>query len=286
MRAFGVLLVLVCRCNQIFGLKETQPLDAQQFDAPIDAPFACPAPGTPPQFSKILHQAIERNCQGYMTSPESQRAVAFCFDAGGLFGGIVDGEVDGVLQTSTLTPAGDFDWPRLTPEGNEIWVRDRGSPAKFAVFQWQSDHQWTRVRDLMITGVARDDYITAPSRAVGGKRRFLRYAFSTFKLLEYEDDGATTSGPIRSYDVNIDLGSDFINLPNLDASGLRLVFVGETPGTTYSQTFYADRASLDVPFSKAMPLPTAPVAFDPFVTPDCSRIYTSGLGSIFYAQQL
>ena len=285
MRAFGVLL-LVCGCNQVFGLKETVALDAQQFDAPIDAPFACPGPGAQPQFSKVLHQAIERNCQGYMTSPESDRAVAYCFDVGGAFGGIVDGKVDGDLQLTTLTPAGSYDWARLSPEGNEIWVRDRSSPPKFAVFQWQSDHQWTHGRDLTIANVARDDYITAPSRAVGGKRRVVRYAFNDFKLYEYDDDGTATSPPIRSYDVNVDLGSDFVSLPNLDASGLRLVFVGETPGTSYSQTFYADRASLDDAFSIAKPLATAPVAFDPFMTADCSRIYTSGLGSIFYAQQL
>lgn len=280
------MLLLVCGCNQVFGLHETVALDAQQFDAPIDAPFACPALGTPPQFSKVLHQAIARNCQGYMTSPESQRAVACCFDTGGLFGGIVDGDISSDLQTSTLTPAGDFDWPRLTPEGTAIWVRDRSSPPRFAVFEWQSDHHWVRTHDLGIANVGRDDYISAPSRAVGGKRRFVRYAFSDFKLYEYDDDGSTTSPPIRSYAVNTDLGSDFVSFPNLDASGLRLVFVGETPGSSFSQTFYADRPSLDVPFSPAKPLTAAPLAYDPFLSPDCSRIYTSGLGSIFYAQQL
>lgn len=281
MRAFGVTLLLLCGCNQVFGLRETIANDAQLFDAPIDAPFACPTPGMQPQFSKVLHQVITKNCQAYMTSLESNRAVAYCVDTDQF----VDGEVDGDPQPTTLTPAGTYDWPRLSPEGDEIWVRDRSVPPKFAVFQWQSDHHWAHVRDLDIMNVARDDYITAPSRKVAGRRRVVRYAFSEFKLYEYDDDG-TTSPAVRTYNLQADLGVDFVSFPNLDASGLRLVFVGQQSGTSFTQTFYADRANLDDAFSQAKPLLAAPLAYDPFLTPDCSRIYTSGLGSIFYAQQL
>ncbi|HEX5060800.1 MAG TPA: hypothetical protein VFV99_15635 [Kofleriaceae bacterium] len=277
----GWALLLLCGCNQVFGLRETIANDAQLFDAPIDAPFTCPDPAMQPQFSKILHQVITKNCQAYMTSPESNRAVAYCVD----MDVVVDGVIDAEPQPATLTPVGQYDWPRLTPEGDEIWVRDRRVPPTFAVFQWQSDHTWAHVRDLVIANVARDDYITAPSRKVGGKRRFVRLAFSEFKLYEYDDDGTTTT-PIRSYNLQLDLGVDFASFPNLDASGLRLVFVGQTTGTSFTQTFYASRASIDDSFSPAKPLLAAPLAYDPFLTPDCSRLYTSGLGSIFYAQQL
>ena len=76
------------------------------------------------------------------------------------------------------------------------------------------------------------------------------------------------------------IGSEFIL-----ADGLRLVFVGQGVDTNFAQTFYADRAQLADPFVQAVPLASAPVAYDPFLTTDCSRLYTSGLGSIFYARQ-
>jgi hypothetical protein len=279
-RGFAWLL-FACGCNQVFGLRETVAVDAQQFDAPIDAPYACPAPGTQPGFGKLLHQSIAKNCISYTTSATANRAAAYCLD----LDAIADGVVDGALEPTTLVPNDKLDWPRLTPEGDELWVRRRGGGiATFAVYRYDSDHHWTWVRDLAIANTAQDDVITAPSRQVDGKRRFIRYAFAEFKLYEYEDDGATTT-PVRSYNVQTELGVYYMQFPNLDADGLRLVFVGQVPAATFAQTMYADRPSRADSFSAAMPLVTAPVAYDPFLTPDCSRLYTSGLGSIFFAQQ-
>ena len=61
MRALAWVL-LGCGCNQVFGLRETQPIDAQQFDAAIDAPYACPPPGTQPAFAASLQQVIAKYC--------------------------------------------------------------------------------------------------------------------------------------------------------------------------------------------------------------------------------
>jgi len=277
----GSALLLLCGCNQVFGLRETIANDAQLFDAPPDAPYACPAAGAQPQFSKVLQQSLAKNCISYTTSPTADRAVAYCLD----LDAIADGPVDGDLQLAEMPAPDKLDWPRLTPEGDETWARRRGSTATFAVYRWESEHRWTHVRDLAISNTGRDDIITAPSRRVGGKRRFLRHAFSEFKVYEYEDDGTTTS-VVRTYDIAGDLGVYFVQFPNLDADGLRLVFVGQAPTSNITQTFYADRARLADSFSSASALGTAPVAYDPFLTPDCSRLYTSGLGSIFYAPQL
>ena len=277
MRAIAWLLL--GGCNQVFGLSETVPIDAQQFDAPVDAPFACPPPGTQPAFATLLHQAIAKNCISYTTSTPTGRAAAYCLD----IAAIAVGEIDGVPEPAVLTPAGDLDWPRLTPEGDELWARRRTTTSTFAVYQHVADHSWTWVRDLVPAAVGRDDTITAPSRRIGGIRRFLRYAFSELQLHEYDDDG-TTATLVRTYTAQA-LGVLFIQFPNLDADGLRLVFVGQAPDATFVQTFYADRARLEDPFSPATPLASAPLAFDPFLAESCSRLYTSGLGSIFYAQQ-
>jgi hypothetical protein len=270
-------VVLGCGCNQVFGLNETV---AQQFDAPIDAPFTCPAAGTQPAFTTVLNQAIAKNCISYTTSVTADRAAAYCVD----IDAIADGVVDGIPERATLTPADQVDWPRLSPEGDELWVRRRTPTTSFAIYQYVSAHNWRKVRDLALGGVGQDDIITTPSKRIGGARRFVRYAFGEFRLYEYSDDG-TTPTMIRTYDAQA-LGVYYVQFPNLDADGLRLVFVGQSSGSTFAQTFYADRASIDEPFTTATPLATAPVAYDPFLSADCGRLYTSGLGSIFFAQQL
>lgn len=273
-------LVLGCGCNQVFGLRESVPTDARQFDAPIDAPYACPPPGAQPAFGALLRQSIAKNCISYTTSTTANRAAAYCLD----IDAIADGVIDGVPERATLTPPGAFDWPRLTPEGDELWVRRRDGSGTFAIYRHAGEHQWTWVRDLALASTGVDDIITAPSRRVDGMRRFLHYAFSERTLYEYSDDGSTPTF-LRVYDATA-LGVYFAQFPNLDADGLRLVFVGQAVDATLAQTFFADRARLDDPFVTATPLATAPVAYDPFLSADCSRLYTSGLGSIFYAQQL
>jgi hypothetical protein len=280
MRAWVLALASCCACNQVFGLGETVPVDARQFDAPADAPYRCPAIGTQPRFAALLHQAITKNCIHYTTSAPSNRAAAYCID----IDAIADGAIDEVPQPTVFTPDDKLDMPRLTPEGDEMWVRRRGAgSAAIAVYQHAGDHAWTWVRDLAIASGSRDDAFTVPTNRDHGRRRFLRYAFDELLLHEYDDDGLATTA-IRSYDAPA-LGVTFISLPNITADGLRLVFIGSALGDTTSRTYYADRASLDVPFSPASVLTTAPVAFDPFLTEDCARLYTNGLGSIFYAVQ-
>jgi hypothetical protein len=56
--------------------------------------------------------------------------------------------------------------------------------------------------------------------------------------------------------------------------------------TVASRTLYSDRKAVSEVFSPASVLATAPVVLDPFLTSDCGRIYTSGLGSIFFAEQI
>lgn len=48
---------------------------------------------------------------------------------------------------------------------------------------------------------------------------------------------------------------------------------------------FADRSDPSVPFPAASPLATAPVVFDAFLSEDCGRLYTWGLGYLFYASQ-
>lgn len=56
-------VLVLAGCNAVFGIKDTRQYDAAYFDAPPDAPFACPALGGPaPTFSPVLHQDVIQDC--------------------------------------------------------------------------------------------------------------------------------------------------------------------------------------------------------------------------------
>jgi hypothetical protein len=278
----GWLLLALCGCNQIFGLTPTRPIDAAFFDAAPDAAPMCPAPGTPPRFSSLLHQEIVEYCEFFSETEAGDLAAADCNRGVG----ISDRGADGLLTPATLvttvpitsTPA----LPRLTPEGDEMWVRVGSS---FFVYSHTGDHLWTYQRDLLVPAGTSNDVITPPSRRVQGKRHFVRFAFNMGTLEELVDDGAQLT-QIKTYTPG-DFGVPFFQFPTLTADGLRLVFASGDPNDVLTNiTVYSDRASIDDNFSlPARVLDSAPVVFDPFLTVDCGRIYTSGLGSIFYAQQ-
>jgi hypothetical protein len=278
------VVVLAGGCNRVFGI---EPTAAVQFDAPLDAPFQCPPIGVQPRFSPVLQQAVTRSCLFYTTTRDRTLAAASC-EASALDDLPETGLPDGTLAPASLTgapAASTFGEVRLTPEGDELWVR-RLTPAgaTISVYRRVTDTDWTFVRDLSITTAA-DDRISAPSERIAGSRRLLMHAFASFALREFSDDGTTTTLE-RAYTMS-DLGVTYALFPNLTADGLRLVFAGEPEtGSTGVATMYADRPGVNDRFGKAVALTAGPVAHDPFLTADCGRLYTWGLGSVFFAQQL
>jgi hypothetical protein len=66
-----------------------------------------------------------------------------------------------------------------------------------------------------------------------------------------------------------------------------MIYTGFT-GASQSMTlhaFYADRAAITDRFGAPRVIDSAPMASDLFVTGDCSRLYFSAAGAVFYAQQ-
>src|SRR5262249_25469377 len=156
--------------------------------------FACPSDGSVPVFSPLLHQAVYEDCFYYTTAESSNLAASWCTDVGDN-GAVRDGPIDSELTTSTFTgaPRIDFYNPRLTPEGDELWVRRTNqSVLTYSVYVPSAGHGWTFVRDLSVTVVSNDGF-SAPTRKVGGARRFVHLDFSAMKLHEYRDDGATAT---------------------------------------------------------------------------------------------
>jgi hypothetical protein len=82
-----------------------------------------------------------------------------------------------------------------------------------------------------------------------------------------------------------DLGLSTVRGPMLTPDGLHMVFIGSNKDDVEGM-YYADRAELTARFSVARLLDGVPVNDGAYVPDDCSRIYLSGLGSVFYAPRI
>jgi hypothetical protein len=89
---------------------------------------------------------------------------------------------------------------------------------------------------------------------------------------------------IASY-TPAELGVAAAHSPMLTPDGLHVVFVG-TDSAAKSGMYYADRADTSARFSTGRLLVGVPVVDGAYVPEDCSRIYLSGLGSVFYAPRI
>jgi hypothetical protein len=281
---------LTCGCNWAFGLETTKPLDAAFFDAPPDSAWTCPPTGALPRFAPTLQQLdVGRYCVDYTISPMTGLAMAWC--RGDPATEIAQGPIEGVLVAATgiaPTEATRYvDEPRLTYEGDEVWVRQVSMQAVtvaslFSVFRAVGD-TWQWSANLAVpTSADRGDEISVPTRSSAGPRRFMFNAPTEDVMYEMMEGSPPTI--VHMY-RNVDLGMTYIVRPMLSPDGLRLVFGGQRMTDLLVTTMYVDRPNLGATFGIATPLHDAPAAMDPFLTEDCGKLYASGLGRIFYAQQ-
>ncbi|MDB4954788.1 MAG: hypothetical protein JWO36_2357 [Myxococcales bacterium] len=278
MRWIGVFVL--CSCNQVFSLNATRQIDAephQFFDAPVDAPFTCPPIGTAPQFSNLLHQVIPQDCSDYTISASANRALGACLSPWGaaIAQGTVDGDLTVIIPTDTIQRYR----PRLAPEGDTmlVYTFDPINGQAFQELAWDGA-SWTQVAVLPMPAQA--GQITSPTRRPN--RHVL--IVSITGLDEYVDAGNNVWNPTLTHS-HTQLGVINASSPFLSADGLRLIIYGITTGKGEAHAMYTDRTSVDSPFGAATPLTGVPTASDLFMTEDCSRIYMSGLQSIFYVQQ-
>jgi hypothetical protein len=288
--------VALCACDNVFGLHQTQPLlfDAKYFDAPIDAPFACPPTGTVPQFSSLLHQDIFQPITEYTISSSTMQAM-------GLNGGnVAAGMDDEPMQSTTGFPGGMFCGscaagyhPRLAPEGNSAYIIFAPSPAIYppkspSLTQYLrgSDGTWTPGSSYSVS-VAATDFISSVTQAA--LRRIVIYSSGTDdNFYEYALDDSSGAATLVGTHTPVTLGVEFIQNPMLSSDGLRLVFEGSNMADAFSLTvYYADRSDPSQLFGTATALANVPASDDgqEYLNDDCSRIYVSGLGSMFYAQR-
>ncbi len=289
-----VLLIFLAGCNQVFGLQDTTeapPIDARQFDAPPDAPYACPPAGSgePPTFAAQFHQIVPRgNCRSYTTSPMTGVAIATCVvTAGPVTNEIRHGAIDSDLLTpSVLTPPfnSGFSLPKLSPEGDQLWTAylDASSSMwKIAVYTPDGSDGWTRSVNVSSHSET-IEVVSTPMRA-GRPRRVLYATTTEIRELDEGSNGIWTEIVDHRYRVPGGTAAS----PNLSPDGLRMVFMAVSgPLGSPEVVHYADRPNLSAPFGPAIPLVDVPAGADtPFLTDNCGRLYFSGLGSVLYVAQ-
>lgn len=273
MRRTLLAVVAIAGCNQALGLDATRLVDA----AAPDAPPSCAH--TPLAFQERLEQVLLQPCRAYVTS-DIDRALAVCPKPGGSI--LAEGRIDQPLVEipSDAPPEQLILYAWLAPEGDRALVHAIPEPPVFSVYR-RDETSWRWSSDLpMITDY--DDAIGVPSR--GPAARVMHTRPNTGVVDELVEEGGTWR-LVRSYSYD-HFGTLPIYAPvNLTADGLHVLF-RSADLQPIPAIYHAARASIDEPFGGASPLANLPREIhDPFMTPDCGRVYFSGLSSVFYARQ-
>lgn len=276
--AAASLLVIASGCNQLFGVQGTELVDARYFDAAIDAPFACPAVGETPQFDRNLVQAVFQNVADYTTSTATGRATGRTAD------GVMEGPIDEPMtrqngfSSAACLSCPVFLQPRLTPEGDGLYgVLSGMFDRRLVLFRLVSD-TW-----MLTTDFGPTSYGAISSLTSGPTRQLMVGDGTDLRELTITDSGSVTE--ISPPYTPADLGVEMSRNPMLTSDGLRMTFIGADKELRES-VYYSDRADLAARFSIGRAMADVPVVEGSYLTPDCSRIYLSGLGSVFYAPRI
>lgn len=291
------LLLVLCGCNQIYDVRSTGVVDAapqQFFDAPTDAPPACPPTGVLPTYSRSLVQVITQNCTYYSASIRNRTAIAYCYDPEfktGYFEGELDGSLERVRGDLGSTATVLVRSAMLDPQGETVFADlydftdDQTHRAFVGTWQRAADGAWQRGLDTTIPTHAMlyGSWLSSPTATV--PRRILVRSATGGNMDEYRED-ADGWTLVTSYQPS-DLGLTRITSGQLSPDGLRVLLRGTDEARTLGGMFYADRASVDALFSAGRYLDTVPAPSEgsAYMTEDCARVYMPALGSLFYAAQ-
>jgi hypothetical protein len=296
-------VLVLCACNQIFGLRNTRPFDAgdaQFFDMPVDAPFSCPMFGTgPPSFSILLHQAVRSgDCTSYTTSAApADVAVATCVTSATTSPPtFAQGTIEATMLTRSTVEAIPGSVPaRLSPDGDEVWLmRTFGTTTPTTAISVYAAspttaNAWSYAYDAYTLPVSSTTaVVSTPMRA--GPNRTVVYVDGAM-MYELRETAPHQFGLANTYRP-VALGVDAFaqtTVPNLSPDGLRLVFLAIVGGLGgHTATVYIDRANPTDAFvpSSSRAIATAPDGIGtPFLAADCSRLYFSGVGNVLYIEQ-
>lgn len=259
-------------CNWAHDLAPTQLVDAPG----PDAPARCTTDGPPP-FSLRVTQAVIQSCADYTVHEGTAIAACGSLTATTLAAGPLDGPLAPLAITPTVAGAY-LTAPRLTPDG-DLLVHQEVLPGRTAIASfYQQDEGWRWRADLPFA-LGAFERVGMPSR--GPRRHVMVTRIDRVEEAIEDDTGTWTTTTLPFAALGVTRVKSAIHL---SADGLRAVFADSADTPSALAIRYAVRARIDTPFAGSYPL-AVPAAQDPFLTEDCSRLYFSGLDSIFYAQQ-
>lgn len=259
-------------CNWAHDLAPTQLVDAPG----PDAPARCTTDGPPP-FSLRVTQAVIQSCADYTFQGSTAIAACGSLTATTLAAGPLDAPLAPLAITPTVAGAY-LTAPRLTPDG-ELLVHQELLPGRTSTASIYAEDDGWRWRADLPFALGALERVGMPSR--GPRRHVMVTRLDRVEEAIEDGTGAWTSTTLPFPALGVVKVNGAIHL---SADGLRAVFAASTDDPDPRTIRYAVRASIDTPFAGSYPL-AVPVAGDPFLTDDCSRLYFSGLDSIFYAQQ-
>jgi hypothetical protein len=236
---------------------------------PLDT---CPPIGTTPHFGG-LHEAFGQPCVDYQVSEAQDVALARCNPpAPGVFAGPADGPLAAIppLASQPITAA------RLAPEGDTLFAVEVLPDGSYNgdEFARAADGSWRLLRGLSLS--AQPGWLFGvPSR--GPARRVLLGPAGQWEAT-LADGRVTALRGATELDVTIETAQ-------MSPDGLRLTLSGTRLRDSTAGVYYADRASLDMPFRTPDFVAALPAGAAPFMTADCSRLYFDALGSVLYFEQ-
>lgn len=286
MRWGFVVVCLLGACDYVFTIKA--PPDGAGSGVnpdgdPGGTPAKCPAIGTAPTFS-TSPVLLRSNLCAYTESRAADLAVGDCI------GGDGEGKPGSALATAlpiapqTGVMQNNF---RLAPEGDRLLVFEAKTTDLFVTVQLYTrvNDRWENPSPLPITRVDGTDRASAPSALPTRRVIVAKHDLQPGSFEEWRDLGDGTWDTPHSYTPDM-FGVAEVGEPGLSADGKRLVFIA-VPGPNQPQViYYADRASVDDPFTTAQLLPIMGEMrpLFPFLTSDCSRLYLAGVQSLEWVE--
>lgn len=276
-------VLTVAACNDVYGLGDTRL---------YTAPTSCPPIGTPPHYAPRFAQMLVADCDNYTPSSDAGFALAGCANNGTEYiGAGAIGDDLGLTDIPARNKCVNLNYARLAPEGDRAYVDDNNFDClgndSFAEYVATDPMHWTYVGDSGIPPSTDGTGEELGSFTYGPDRHAMVVSGTDGTLHEWVLQGTSWHEILPAY-VGPELGlraSSINGAPNLTPDGLRLVFqaVGADGAAA---TFYMDRPAIDARFTVATPLAGVPGdVYDAYLTPDCTRVYFSGLGRIFYLEE-
>jgi hypothetical protein len=269
-------------CNQVYSLDSTQLRDGASPDAPYSCTTEAPRfRGTP---VPVIVNGTNDLARTYSISLD--RRIALVTRANTLWEGPGDSNM---LREAMLMPiplTGTLGMSRLAPEGDELFMAEPDGAVSSTVYRYaRSGDLWARQPSTFIVGGATPE-ISIPTRRDLDPRHIV---IAVGNMLREYIETAPDVWMLTSMYTPADFGVTGIQVPNLTADGLRLMFAA--PGVADGALYYASRDTITGRFGSAEaanPFFGNPRVLDPYLLEDCSRLYffvVANPAGVFYVER-